>query len=136
MRAFRTVLLFAISGCVGFLVDAVVLYLLMDVVGLYWGRAFSFFCAAFSTWLMNRNWAFRGRKSGLSKSREVSRYICLMLGGGIVNYLVYVVLVGKFAFVRDLPVIGVAVGSLVGMLFNIATSRFLIYRFADTTKIN
>ena len=130
MKSIRVIVLFAISGAIGFAVDSVILYLLKGSLGLYYARGVSFFCAVFATWLVNRKITFKGRKSGLSKRQEFSRYLALMLGGGLVNYLVYAALIGRFAIARNWPVIGVAAGSLAGMGINLISSRFLIYRFS------
>lgn len=131
MKSIRIVLLFGIAGVIGFLVDTAVLYLLKDRFGLYLARALSFVCAAFATWVVNRNLTFRGRHSGLSARTEFTRYLVLMLGGGFVNYGVYVALVSQSLFVMEHPVIGVAAGSLAGMAINLVSSRWLIYRFAS-----
>lgn len=127
-KAFRIFFLFGLSGVIGFLVDTAVLHMLKDVFGVYYGRILSFFCAVFVTWLINRNATFRDRQSGLSKPNEFSRYVALMLGGGLVNYIVYAILVNRVEIVKDYLVIGVAAGSLAGMTVNLISSRFLLYR--------
>ena len=133
-NSIRLIFLFGVSGVIGFIVDSAVLYLLKSSLGLYYARGVSFFCAAFATWLVNRTITFKDRESGLSKRREFSRYLVLMLGGGLVNYLVYAVLVGRLAIVGDHPILGVAAGSLAGMFINLATSRFLIFRFSSAKQ--
>jgi putative flippase GtrA len=127
----RQTLLFGIVGTVGFVVDTAVLYLLKGLVGLYWGRLFSFLCAAATTWLLNRTFTFEGRSSGHGPMKEMAIYIGLMTLGGAVNYLVYAVLVSHFPLVAQIPVLGVAAGSLAGMVVNFITSRFFLFRHAE-----
>lgn len=130
MNAIRIFLLFGISGVIGYFVDIAVLYALKDRYGLYNARAASFFCAVFVTWVINRNITFRARRSRFNASAEFIRYITLMLGGGAVNYVVFLLLVKKFLIIMKYPFIGVAIGSLSGMVINLLTSRWLIYRYA------
>jgi putative flippase GtrA len=129
MNVFRTFFLFGVSGAIGFVVDTGTLYLVKGILGLYFGRVASFLCAVLATWFVNRNITFGNRHSGLSKHREFSRYLVLMLGGGLVNYSVYAALIGRFVTAEDYPVIAVAAGSLAGMTINLVSSRFLLYRF-------
>lgn len=51
----RSVLWFLIAGSLAFVVDVVVLTLLRDALGVYAARAVSFWLAATTTWLINRN---------------------------------------------------------------------------------
>ncbi|MFC3217069.1 GtrA family protein [Comamonas sp. JC664] len=54
---------FLIAGSLAFVVDVVVLTLLRDVLGVYAARAVSFWLAATTTWLINRNISFAGRSA-------------------------------------------------------------------------
>lgn len=121
--------LFGLVGVAGFAVDAAVLYAVRGFAGLYYGRVLSFLGAAFTTWVLNRNLTFRDRRSGTSRRSEFAIYIALMLCGGLVNYGVYAAMISRYEHVNAHPVIGVAVGSLAGMLINLFTSRFLLFRF-------
>lgn len=120
--------MFGLVGLIGFIVDSGVLYLLKSSLGLYHGRLFSFICAVITTWILNRQLTFRTRTSGLILSSEFSRYLGLMLGGGVVNYVIYALLVYHVEFVARQPVWGVAVGSCAGMLVNFLLARLFIYR--------
>lgn len=130
MSFLRRLLLFGVVGVAGFVVDTAVLYALRGFAGLYAGRVFSFLAAAFTTWVLNRSLTFRDRRSGTSRRSEFAIYLVLMLGGGGVNYGVYAAMISRYEFVGAHPVIGVAVGSLAGMLVNLLSSRFLLFRFA------
>ena len=131
MPLFREIFIFGLAGGIGFLVDAGVLYLLKVTLGLYAARVISFLVAAFTTWIVNRNLAFQARKSGVSLHQEFSAYLLLMTSGGLVNYALYAWLVTGSGFVAQNPVIGVAIGSLGGMLVNFATARFLLFKRHD-----
>lgn len=124
----RQVFLFAVAGIIGLLVDIAVLYVLRGAIGPFYGRAASFFAAVVATWLVNRSLTFRGRHSGMSRKREFTAYLTLMLAGGAVNYAAYSALVLGSALVRQHLFLGVAAGSLAGMAVNFVTSRYLIFR--------
>lgn len=119
---------FAIGGVVGFIVDSGLLYVLI-ALGLnpYIARVPSFLCAATSTWLVNRYWTFADRR-GMRRSAEWGRYLVAMLVGGAVNYATYAWLLSSSATVRAWPVLGVAAGSLVGMVVNYLSSHFWVFR--------
>ena len=112
------------------------LYSLAGLIGLFYGRVVSFLAAVLATWLLNRRWTFRHCPSGLASSREFAVYLVLMLVGGAVNYAVYVGLVVSYQLVLQHPVIGVAAGSLAGMLINFLASRFILFRYMGLRKQN
>lgn len=124
----RQVLLFAAAGVIGLLVDIAVLYVLREPLGPFYGRAVSFFAAVVATWLVNRSLTFRGRHSGMSRRREFTAYFTLMLAGGAVNYAAYSALVLGSGLVREHLFLGVAAGSIAGMVVNFLTSRYLLFR--------
>ncbi|MDB5596899.1 MAG: GtrA family protein [Hyphomicrobiales bacterium] len=126
--------LFGMIGVAGFLVDASVLFLIMGVTGLYLGRVFSFFCAAFVTWLMNRATTFRDRRSGHRPAKELVIYVALMLVGGSVNYLVYWSLISSNKMAEMNVIVAAGFGSLAGMAINLLTSRFVLYRFVQSEE--
>jgi putative flippase GtrA len=132
MKVVRELVMFGLVGVIGFLVDSGVLYLLKSSMGLYYGRLFSFISAVLTTWILNRHLTFSKRASGLSLFTEFSRYFGLMLGGGVVNYASYALLVYFIEFVARQPVWGVAVGSCAGMMVNYLLARFFIFRGRTT----
>jgi putative flippase GtrA len=119
------------AGVFGLIVDTVVLYLLKDAMGPFYARAVSFLVAVFATWTINRVFAFRERKSALSKRREFAVYLVLMLAGGAANYGLYSWLVFTYPLVQQHLVIGVAAGSIAGMFINFLVSRYLLFRFVS-----
>ena len=129
MKVAREFLLFGMAGVCGFIVDTAVLYALEEALGPFYARGVSFLCAVLTTWLMNRAFAFRKRESAMSKKREFLFYLALMLAGGAANYGVYSWLVVAYPLVQQHLIIGVAAGSLAGMVINFFVSRYWLYRF-------
>ncbi|WP_182858939.1 GtrA family protein [Klebsiella pneumoniae] len=80
---------FGIVGGVGFIVDAAVMYALKTFMGVYLAKIISFFCAVFVTYLLNRIFTFKEKTSGLTNREEFSRYLLLMLLGGVINYTAF-----------------------------------------------
>ena len=123
----KQLLLFAVAGAIGFVVDAGVLLWVHAVLGAYLGRLLSFFCAVITTWLINRSLTFRGQRDGKPLHREFSLYFLTTLGGGAVNLASYFLIVYLFDLsARGLP-LAVAVGSLAGMLVNFWLSRRFVF---------
>ncbi|WP_262966021.1 GtrA family protein [Methylobacter psychrophilus] len=129
-RLLKELILFAFVGGIAFAVDVGVLYLVKADIGIYWGRAASFFCAVIVTWLLNRQLTFKGRMSGLSLCSEFARYLTVMMGGGAVNYLLYASLVTTMENVAAQPVWGVAAGSGAGMMFNFIFAKYFIFKLS------
>jgi putative flippase GtrA len=121
----RTLIRFGIVGGFGFLVDAGVLHLLVSHygIGLLLARAGSFLCAATATWAANRAFTFSAPpRLGRALLGEWAAYFVASLGGGAVNYLVFAVAIRASHLLHDFPTLAVALGTLVGMIFN-----FLMY---------
>jgi len=125
----RQFLAFSAVGTVGFLVDAVTLHLVMSHLdaGLYGGRVISYLVAASSTWALNRRFTFRAQRS-INRTGEWGRFLAANAMGGLVNYATYAVLATFHATVAAQPVIGVAAGSVAGLLFNFTASRYVVFR--------
>jgi putative flippase GtrA len=119
---------FAIVGAAGFVVDAGCLYLVVHELGggLYIGRLVSYLTAASFTWALNRRYTF-GSRSNDKLSREWLRFLAANAVGGLINYSVYAVLVSASEVVSMWPVIGVAAGSLAGLIANFILSRRFVF---------
>lgn len=127
MRRFA---LFCVGGGLAFLVDAGVLHLLMAQAGLgpYLARLCSFMSAVTATWLFNRSFTFAsGRAGGTSLPHEWARYVVSQLGGFGVNYAVYAAMVWSSALVRQWPVLGVAAGSVAGLVVNYLLAQRYVF---------
>jgi putative flippase GtrA len=121
----RTLLWFALTGVLGFLVDAGVLHAMVTGwnINLFVARACSFTCAATTTWITNRVVTFSAQR--LPPHRLLAEwlaYFIASLGGGCLNFLVFAIAVRLSPVLHQMPVIAVGLGTLAGMTFN-----FLMY---------
>lgn len=127
MKLGREFLSFAVVGAIGFVVDVAVLYLAAPLLGWYGARVLSFLAAATATWALNRRYTFSGRNAGNSVLREYLGYLVTMLGGAVVNYGAYALVLhwgsGPWA-----PAAGVALGSCAGLVVNFLSARYLVFR--------
>jgi putative flippase GtrA len=103
----------------------------------YTGRIASYALAASSTWYMNRRFTFADSQND-NRLGEWARFVILNLSGGAVNYAIYAVYVRTHAGSAPAPAIGVALGSLAGMLVNFQLARRLVFTgrpAADLTEL-
>ncbi len=131
-QGFRTQMLrFAVSGVLGFGVDAAVLYGLMPF-GIQFpvARAFSFLAAATFTWGFNRRHTFQLTGPKPPTWAEWLRYMAAMAAGGLINYAVSVWSYHGIELIRQHPVFALALGSGVGMVFNFFSARYLVFRLS------
>jgi putative flippase GtrA len=127
MKASREFLFFAAAGVTGLGVDVGVLYLAAPWLGWYLARVLSFVAAATATWALNRRYTFAARHSGVSRLCEYLGYLLTMLGGAVVNYGVYVLVLHALAG-PWVPAAGVALGSVAGLALNFLSARYLIFK--------
>ncbi|WPH20748.1 GtrA family protein [Variovorax paradoxus] len=130
MKAGREFLAFAIVGAAGFVVDVAVLYLAAPLLGWYGARVLSFLAAATATWALNRRYTFAARRASGAATpivREYLGYLVTMLGGAVVNYGAYV-LVLHWLEGPWVPALGVALGSCAGLVVNFVSARYLVFR--------
>jgi putative flippase GtrA len=124
----RQALRFAGVGVIGFLVDAGVLMAGRALgLDLYSARAVSFLTAVTSTWALNRTFTFKEHASS-SMLKEWARFCAANAVGGGVNLGVYAWLLNSLGVVLMWPVLGVAAGSLSGLLVNFTLSRMFVFR--------
>jgi len=121
---------FGLVGTIGFIVDAGGLYIMKSVTGLYPAKAISFLLAALTTWLLNRTITFREEIPKGNIAIEASKYLITMLGGGVINYIVFYTTTQNLSIFLDYPVLAVAAGSISGMAFNFIISKKVIYKAA------
>lgn len=125
----RSFFLFAVSGALAFLIDGGVVQALVSLAGSdpYLARGFSFLCAVTFTWAFNRRYTFvHGRDQPAWP--QWRRYVATQLGGFAVNYAVYALMVAWLPFVRAWPIVGVAAGSVAGLLVNYAAAKRLVFK--------
>ncbi|WP_206030122.1 GtrA family protein [Roseomonas sp. AR75] len=125
---------FGVVGTIGFVVDTAVLYAGLALgLGLYGGRAVSYLAAATTTWALNRAWTFRGQGSGPAL-RQWAVFVAVNLVGFACNYGTYALLVAFVPFVANHPILGVAAGSLAGMVGNFVLSRRFVFASPPDTR--
>lgn len=118
---------FAGVGAAGFLVDAGVLWLVMQAgAGPLSGRAASYIAAATFTWALNRRVTFQDRGGGLL--RQWARFLAVNALGGSVNYAVFAALTLSGGLFAQYPAIAVGVGSIAGLAFNFVLSKRFVFR--------
>lgn len=119
---------FAMVGAAGFGVDAATLYAAMHYAGAnhYVGRLISYLMAASFTWALNRRYTFHAHRSS-GKLLEWIRFLISNSFGGLLNYGTYAVLVASVSTVFSHPVLGVAAGSIAGLLANFVLSRQFVF---------
>jgi putative flippase GtrA len=116
--------LFTLVGAAGFLVDAGMLLLLANALGvnIYVARLLSWLAAATFTWLLNRTLTFRDRDTAVL--RQWLTFLAANTGGGLINICLSSALIA--AHVAPIPAI--ACGSLAGLLSNFLSSREFVFR--------
>ena len=120
---------FALVGTIGFCVDVAVLYTCLTMLGLgvYSGRVVSYFAAATTTWYLNRRITFVGCDDA-RPLRQWLRFVLTNGFGGLVNYGVYSAVVAFGSALPVAPLIGVATGSIAGLVLNFAASQAFVFR--------
>lgn len=124
---------FVIVGAIGFLVDAGILTALVTGfgVGHYVARTISFTVAVTATWHMNRRWVFE-RVTAHRSSREYTAYLVVQVIGAVINLSIYVAVIELVPRLAETPVIPLALGAAVALLFNFgASSRFVFAQPRD-----
>lgn len=120
---------FAFVGVIGFVVDAAMLYACLKVLGfgMYTGRLVSYLCAATTTWYLNRRMTF-AHCDRAAPGRQWLRFLASNGVGGLINYGSYSVIVATLPAGMLIPLLGVAAGSIAGLLFNFTASRFFVFQ--------
>lgn len=134
MRLRHEVMLFAIGGLLGLVVDAGIVQALVTFahVNPYIAKLISFVPAATVTWLWNRSSTFAARHSGRSLASEWLHWMVLMSGGAAVNYAVYSACLLMFPSWHRWPAAASGVGSIVAAFVNFVGARMLVFRRAKT----
>ncbi len=126
---------FGLVGTAGFFFDIAVLRLYMLLVGdlfspgdsPYWGQAVAWFFAATFTWWLNRQFTFRNHER-TNPFKQWAHFLVVNASGGIANYVVYAALVALVPIFHTWPAAAVALGTLVGLVFNYTGSRRLVFK--------
>jgi putative flippase GtrA len=124
---------FAATGALGFLVDVAILYP-VAWLGAGWvlGRLCSWLGAASFTWIANRRFTFA--MATPPTVREWLGFLAANSVGGAVNYATYVAAIVALPVVAAHPVMGVALGSIAGLVVNFTLSARIV--FADRPSVS
>ena len=123
------ILSFTLIGGAGFVVDTSVLYAALSLgFGLYAGRVISYLAAVTFTWAFNSRYTFKKRPTATSRFKQWQRFAVSQLSGAAINLGVYGGLVRMSRNCADHPVIGVAIGSLMGLMANYLAARRFVFR--------
>lgn len=119
---------FGIVGTVGFFIDSSVLLFFVHVIEypIPIARFFSFSVAVFFTWLINRNFTF-SKNCTFNKRKEYLIYFIIQTIGALINYVIFIILVYKFEFMKTYLVLPLAFAAVIAMFFNFFTLRKYIY---------
>ncbi|MEQ9639402.1 MAG: GtrA family protein [Alphaproteobacteria bacterium] len=120
---------FLVVGGVGFVVDALTLTALVHGLGFdaYVARVLSFAVAVSGTYALNRAWSFR-TKAGAQRGREYVRYVAVQVGGVAINFACFAVCIETSTVFAAWPVLALAVGAVVAMIWNYAGARLFTFR--------
>lgn len=128
---------FASVGAIGFLVDAGVLAILANGLGIdpILSRIPSFGTAVIATYVLNRRWTFGDRQHGRNHATLFTRYFGAQSAGVTLNLLVYATLIALFDWARQCPVIPLAIASVVAMFLTFVLSNKVVFR-ADRKDVH
>lgn len=120
---------FGLVGALGFVVDAGVMQLLVSLAGAgaIEARAVSIPTAVLATWALNRSFTF-GKQDAGGAWPSLVRYIAVSAAGAAVNFLVYSALVLASAALAALPMIPLAIASIVALVVNYLGSKHFAFR--------
>ena len=124
---------FVLVGAIGFLIDAGILTALMIGAdfGHYGARAISFTVAVTATWYINRRWVFE-RDAIEMTGREYTSYLLVQVIGAVINLSVFVAVIEFIPGLAEIPVVPLALGAAVALVFNFSASSRLV--FSDSRK--
>jgi len=120
---------FAAIGGIGFLIEAVLLWVLYSRYGVdpFSARAASFSVAVASTWYLNRNFTFHTHGSKLPHA-EFVRYLGTSGFGLAANILVYTFLIIYVNVTVIAPWIALIPASATGLAFNYLGCKYFSFR--------
>ena len=129
LRALNTRFLrFCLVGVIGFALDAGTLQLLISGAGLdpFVARLGSYLVAATGTWWLNRRITFIKGSCGACVNQWLHYLSVNGVGAGI-NYGIYVLSLLTLDMVRQTPVLGVALGSALALIFNYVANLHWVF---------
>jgi putative flippase GtrA len=126
----RFLLRFSIVGAVGFGIDAGVMTLLLRLgYNVIAARVVSFSMAVSATYILNRAWTFSAFKKPATRA-QYTLYVTTQLIGALINLATFFLAGNLVPELHDRPVVALALGAAVAMLFNFIASRYFVFRSA------
>jgi putative flippase GtrA len=115
---------FALIGTLGFLIDGGLLTWMVSCMdrGLIESRLISFALAVSATWYLNRIFTF-SNPQGAGAGKEYGRYLGVQVAGALINLGVFAALIAAFSMLSNYPIIPLAFGSGMAMIFNFLGAR-------------
>lgn len=127
---------FGAVGAAGFSVDGLILYALVHGAGLNYfvGRLISFTIAVGVTWLLNRTWTFKVRRTD-GRLREAAVYFAVQCTGGVANIGVYTAAILIAPVLKDWLIVPLAMGSAVGLCLTYLGAKHLAFRHRQNSAL-
>ena len=123
---------FAVVGGAGFFVNEAALALAHELLGAgpRAGWFIAFVPAVTFTWWGNRKLTFADKASNhhIGILAEWARFVATNSLGAAANFAVYALLIADAPYPLNIPYIALAVGILVGLVFNFTLSKKLVFR--------
>lgn len=124
---------FALVGCLGFLIDAMVFWLASHWLPFASARALSFWVAVTSNWWFNRLFTFKEAERSERLHRQWSKFFIVCLLGFIPNWGIFVSLMwlGHLQGIAHwpwYPYVAMVPGILAGMMINFSLSRGWVFK--------
>ena len=118
---------FAAVGAIGFGVDGAILQSLVSAAG--WSplaaRLVSFPVALTATFLLNRAWTFRHRAAAPA-AYAYGAYSAIQILGALLNFGVFSACIAWAAGMP--PLVALAIGAAIALVFNFSATRLLVFR--------
>lgn len=131
------IILFLFVGAIGFALDASILSILIFDLG--WGhyvsRVVSFGVAVPFSWILNRMLTFRGSATA-NRTKEYSIYMIIQGAGALLNFAIYGTCIFFSAFMKNYPVVALAIGSVVALVFNYTALQRYAFTGQAETKLD
>lgn len=125
------ILFFCMVGIVGFVIDGFLLTVLTVKLGVNVlpSRGLSFVSATLVTWLLNRVITFSRQSSRdpSTRKKEYILYLSVQAVGAALNFMVFLVLIDWCSALKQTPVIPLAGGAVVALVFNFVMSGKFVY---------
>ena len=122
--------LFASVGAVGFSIEAVILSILVGQgLDVYLSRVISFPVALTVTWYLNRRHTFLCEKKNRFRTlrSEYIAYFIIQIVGALLNLSVFSLVVYLSSELKLIPVVPLAIGAGVSMIFNFLASKYFVF---------